>query len=156
MIRVRTTSKTSDMIQPIEAQYAPAARAPDYVASPKPDAWCSSFVNHIRLKALQCRSAARADLFRACAVLSSRPETARDAYAEALVRCLFEATGRLAILHRPGALEFSFDEAWLMRLAIAAKSGDDDSFGFLIRSRVRSYAQRNMSFLLRSLVARLD
>lgn len=144
--------KTAIDARPVD----PCVKPRPCVEQPRPEDWSVALLNIVRLKALRCRSAARTDLFRACAVLSLCKETAWDAYAEALVRCLAEATGKRLILHRPGAQEHSFDEAWLLRLIMCAREGDEDSFGFLVRSRVRASAQRNFSFLIRALVARAD
>ncbi len=109
----------------------------------------------IRVSALACRTAARTDLFEACAVLSADRETADAAHIEVLTRCLAQGLGRAPQFFRPGALEVSFDEAWLMRLLNASSTKDSDSFAFLLRSRVHRSAQRNLAFLLHRIAARL-
>ncbi|QBF30467.1 hypothetical protein CFI11_04465 [Thalassococcus sp. S3] len=107
-------------------------------------------LNHLRLTALGCRCAARADLFEACALLSSDKGQARDAYAEALIRCLGQALDNPPLFFRPGVSEVSFDEAWLMRLVAAFQGDDTASAAFLICSRVPKVHRRNLAFLAHS------
>ncbi len=108
-------------------------------------------LNALRVTALSCRSAAREDLFHACALLSTSKPTAQDAHARALFRCLTEATGRKAVFYRPGEVSLSFDEQWLIRLIMCAKAQDYDSVTFLIRSRVSPIHQRHVSFLIKGI-----
>lgn len=105
-------------------------------------------LNQVRLSALSCRVAAREDLFRACALLSSDEATAANAHLTALIRCLGQVISRPPVFYRPGVFEMSFDEAWLMRLFSAFAANDADSFHFLLRSRVSRPSQRNMAFLI--------
>ncbi|MCG3266874.1 hypothetical protein Yoon_03955 [Yoonia sp. I 8.24] len=108
-------------------------------------------LNTLRVIALECRVAAQMDLFKACALLSTQPETARDAHARALIKGLRQATSRATTFFRPGTTEISFDEAWLVQALSAIKRGDGDSFAFLIRSRVPREHQRNIGFLIRGI-----
>ena len=108
-------------------------------------------LNYVRLVALGCRSAARTDLFQACAVLSHNKTVAQSAYAETLVKCLSQALGTKPVFFAPGVQEISFDEAWLMRLIQSSHRKDHHSFRFLIRSRVPHIAQRNLAFLIHSM-----
>ena len=112
-----------------------------------PDEWWGC-LNTLRILALECRSAARTDLFKACALLSNKQDTARDAHARALMKCLDQAVAKRSVFYRPGVAELSFDEAWLMRAIIAANDADGDSLCFLIRSRVPVQYQRTISFLI--------
>lgn len=105
-------------------------------------------LNTLRLVALECRVAARTDLFKACAVLSNKEDVARDAFSRALLKCLREAISSKPVFYQPGTVALSFDEAWLMRALIAARGGDGDSLAFLIRSRVPKMYQRNIAFLI--------
>ncbi len=120
-------------------------------ASPVQDEQAKALLNHLRMIGLRCRTRARTDLFHACAALSHDSTVARTAYAEVLMRCLSQALGRQAILHRPGEAEVSFDEAWLVRLARALNSGDTASATFLLHSRVPTHARRNLVFLLQAI-----
>ena len=108
-------------------------------------------LNYVRLVALGCRSAARTDLFQACAVLSQNNTVAQSTYAETLVKCLSQALGTKPVFFAPGVQEISFDEAWLMRLIQSSHRKDYHSFRFLIRSRVPHIAQRNLAFLIHSM-----
>lgn len=108
-------------------------------------------LNALRLIALECRVAAQTDLFMACALLSNKQDTARDAFARALLKCLRQAIRQKPVFFRPGTEEVSFDEAWLMRALVAAKDGDSDSFAFLIRSRVSGMHQRHAAFLVKGI-----
>lgn len=118
-----------------------------------PDEWCG-VLNALRVVALQCRVAARTDLFEACALISNKQNTARDAFAQALFRCLREAIDHKPVFFQPGTDEMSFDEAWLLRAVMAAHAGDTDSLSFLIRSRVAKIHQRNISFLINGISRR--
>lgn len=116
----------------------------------------ADLLDELRQVALKCRSAARTDLFEACAVLSHAPNVARSAYAEALMKSLAQALGASPVLHRPGVQEVSFDEAWLLRAVQAARRGDRGSFLFLLRSRVPHAARRNLGFLILSVSERFS
>ena len=106
-------------------------------------------LTHLRITALRCRAAARTDLFHACALLSTDRNQARNAHADALMRCIGTALGKRPILFRPGEAEVSFDERWLLSLARAHARGDEGSFSFLMASRVEKWAIRNLGFLIR-------
>ena len=106
------------------------------------------FLNHLRFVALRCRARARADMFQACALLTSDKTQSIRAHAEALAQCLNEALCKRAVFFRPGTTELSFDEAWLVQLASALRRGDEDSVRFLLHSRVRPEHHRNMRFLV--------
>ncbi len=115
-----------------------------------PGTW-RGILNALRVTALECRVAARTDIFRACALISSKQDTARDAFSQALFRCLREAISSKPVFFQPGTVELSFDEAWLMRALIASRDGDGDSLAFLIRSRVPKMYQRQISFLIKGI-----
>ncbi|WP_156788428.1 hypothetical protein [Roseobacter sp. CCS2] len=117
-----------------------------------PGGWLN-MLNALRIVALKCRVAARTDLFEACALISNSPSAARDAYAQALLRCVREAVETKPVFFQPGTKEISFDEAWLIRALMAAKQGDSDSLTFLIRSRVRADHRRHISFLINGIAA---
>ena len=110
-----------------------------------------AILNQLRLVALDCRAAARDELFEACALLSVDRTIAKAAHAEAFMKCLPEAIGRAPKILRPGVEEVTFDEAWSIRLIAAADAGNCDSFDFLLRSRVAPLARRNIGFLIRSM-----
>jgi hypothetical protein len=123
--------------------------------SPRPapmlaGAW-RGVLNALRVTALDCRAAAQTDLFEACALLSNKEDTARDAFSQALLKCLRQATGTKPIFYQPGTVALSFDEAWLIRALIAQHTGDGDSFAFLIRSRVPKMYQRHIGFLIKGI-----
>jgi hypothetical protein len=120
---------------------------------PQPDitAQWRDVLNTLRVVALECRVAAQMDLFKACALLSTQPDVARDAHARALIKCLRQVTSRKTTFFQPGTTEISFDEAWLVQALSAIKRGDGDSFSFLIRSRVPREHQRNIGFLIRGI-----
>lgn len=111
------------------------------------DAWSRSFLDHLRHVAMICRVKPRTDMFEACAMLHTNRATSREAFAEALMRCLGDALGAPARLHRPGTDEMSFDELWLVQLGRASQTNDTDSLRFLISSRVERQYQRHVRFL---------
>ena len=106
------------------------------------------FINHLRFVALGCRSKARTDLFRVCAVLSSERSQSIQAYSEALMLCINDALEARAVLFRPGTREHSFDEAWLVQLANCLQRGEEASVRFLLCSRVKREYHRNLRFLV--------
>jgi hypothetical protein len=118
-----------------------------------PDEWRRA-LNGLRITALECRVAARTELFIACALLAAEKDAARDAHARALLRCLRQAIRTNPVFFRPGSAEMSFDEAWLMRALMASKAGDSDSLAFLIRSRVAPQYQRQVVFLIKGIACR--
>ena len=121
------------------------------LSRPELDDTVFAALNYLRLVALDCRSAARADLYHACAVLAHDKTVAQRAYAETLVKCLSQALGKKPVFYAPGVRTVSFDEAWLMRLVQSSAGADFDSFAFLIRSRVPHVARRNLAFLIHSI-----
>ena len=153
----------------IEEETRPLPVGPDDMNEPLPDSQATSFatprsqpgaqlsaeararLNRLRLVTLSCRSSARTDLFEACAMLSIDPWVAQTAHAEALVKCLPQVIGRQLKFFRPGTEEVSFDEAWLIALTEAVVRDDDDSFLFLLRSRVPQHARRSVGFLIRAM-----
>lgn len=119
-------------------------------ASVLPGEW-RGVLNALRVVALQCRVAARTDLFEACALISNRENTGHDAFAQALFKCLHEAVTSKPVFYQPGTVELSFDEAWLIRMLMASEQGDGDSLAFLIRSRVPKIHQRHIGFLIKGI-----
>lgn len=111
-----------------------------------------SMLNHIRLMALKCRSAARSDLFEACALLSMSRSTRSTGFADAFVRCWEQASNQRLRMHSPGVSELTFDELWIMSVARAHVHDDQSSFSFMIQSRVLPHARRNVAFLLARIV----
>lgn len=108
-------------------------------------------LSHLRVAGLACRTAARSELFKACALLQIERTRHADAFAAALVRGLPEALGQRPVFLAPGEAEVSFDEAWLLRSISAHRSGDCASFDFLIRSRIAPAARRQIGFLIAGL-----
>jgi len=104
-------------------------------------------LEHLREANLKCRAAPRANLFEACALLAYDHHDVRVSHANIMMRCLKEALGRRPRILRPGTQELSFDEAWLVELISAAGRSDEQSFAFLLRSRVEQHARRSITFL---------
>ena len=126
----------------LHVERCPAAEPPAF-----PDAVMTT-LSEIRMTALACRSAARTDIFEACALLATTRGAARDAYCQALVRCLEQALGRAPVFFRPDVVQMSFDEAWLSRLMETVRRGDEDSLAFLLRSRVGVPHRRLLGYLI--------
>ncbi len=128
------------------------------VASPAQQmpAQARGVLNALRIIAMECRAEARADVFEACALLSNERSVAQDAHARALIRCFGQVLGVRPVFYRPGTVQMSFDEAWLMRLVQCRRNGEWDSFQFLLRSRVGKDQRRNMAFLIGGVSERFD
>lgn len=107
-----------------------------------------AYLNHLRFLAMACRAKPRFELFEACALLQTDRSASRDAYAEALMRCLNEALGKPARLHRPGTEELTFDEKWLLQMGLACGRGDAASCQFLLSSRIARENRRLVGFLV--------
>lgn len=132
----------------------PAAARPTGVAAlPPADRPC---LDRIRSAAERSRSASHLDLYRACAMLSDGDALVTPGYAEALVRTLEQALQRRPRFYRPGNAEISFDEAWLMALLRALRTGDRDSATFLLHRRIRPAARRSVLFLAHGCLDRPD
>lgn len=123
---------------------------PDETAPPQFAERSRDVIRYLRFVSHRSRSSARVDLDEACALLMSNPGDAKMRHAEVLMRGLMQAIGKRPSFFSLDTTEFSFDEAWLARLFEAIENQDDDSFVFLIKSRVPVWYQRNVSFLLRS------
>lgn len=106
-------------------------------------------LNHLRIAALNCRCARRAELSEACRALSEDPVVSASAFSEALVRCLPQVFGRAVRFFSPGVTETSSEEAWLLRLIVSLRDGDDASAEFLLRSRVPGHMRQSVLFLAR-------
>ncbi|SLN51258.1 hypothetical protein PSJ8397_02680 [Pseudooctadecabacter jejudonensis] len=111
-------------------------------------------LNALRMVAMACRSAARTDLFQACALLSGERSVAQDAHARALTRGLHQALGRRPLFYRSGEVDVTFDEAWIIRAISASRTGDFDSFQFLLRSRIAKPYRRQIAFLVHAIAER--
>ncbi|MEM9715565.1 MAG: hypothetical protein AAF826_03505 [Pseudomonadota bacterium] len=107
----------------------------------------SPVVIFLRMIALQCRASARADLFKACAMLSHEPNISVQAVGDALVKCLPQALRKRPVFYAVSEQSLSFDEAWLTRLVSAISAGDTASAEFLLKSRITPEARRNVQFL---------
>lgn len=125
---------------------------PDAPPAPEVSSATLNILTDVRLAALTCRSAARTDIFKACALLSTADREVRSVFATALVRCLTQALGKTPVIFRPGVAQLSFDESWLTAALRAAQTGDDDSFTFLIHTRVPFEHRRAIGFLIRGLL----
>lgn len=123
------------------------------VAAPTVNIAPRDILGTLRSAALGCRARPRTDLFEACAMLSLTPRVSGSAFLEALMRCLDQALDHAPVFYRPGVTEVSFDEAWLLRALETANQGNNDSFSFLIRSRVPSLYHRNMRYLIAGVAA---
>lgn len=120
------------------------------------DASLLSGLNRLRLLSLRCRAARRIDVFSACALLSLDRSEVAHAFADAFLRALPQAIGKYPVFHVPGAVEMSFDEAWILRLLQAISAGQGDSIAFLIASRVRPAYRRQIGYLAKGLSEGLD
>ncbi|MEL6646095.1 MAG: hypothetical protein AAFQ05_00090 [Pseudomonadota bacterium] len=105
-------------------------------------------LNRLRFLSARCRSAARLDLFKACALLSDPPEKAGEGFATALVRTLGQALDHPPVFFAPGRKDRSFDEDWLLRVIERTASGDSESVAFLLRRRVANHHTHALAFLI--------
>lgn len=110
----------------------------------------------IRQRADAARTAARLDLFKACAVLSMREHPSAHDFADAVARTLEQALGRTPDWRAPGEPVLSFDERWLLRLIERSLACDTASVAFLISSRVQRGKRASLAYLVNGLAERLE
>lgn len=107
-----------------------------------------SFLNKLRFFATTCRASAHLDIHAACAVLDPDEARAEEAQIKTLLRVMGQALGKDVVFLRPGEDETSFDERWLIAALSAKSSGDEQSFAFLVCSRVEPSKRRIFGLLL--------
>ncbi|MCC1493097.1 hypothetical protein [Cognatishimia sp. F0-27] len=117
-------------------------------SAPEVTAGAVAFLDHLRAVFMSCRTKPHTTLFAACAALHANPAVAREAHAEALMRCLAEVLGKRPRLHAPGTVERSLDENWLIQLGLASRRNDLASLRFLLGSRIAYQHQRLVRFLI--------
>ena len=86
-------------------------------------------------------------------MLSQDPVISKNAYRESLVRCLPQIFGRAVRFLGPDVDETSPEEAWLLRLIVSLRDGDDASAEYLVRSRVPVPLRRSFLLLARGVAA---
>ena len=118
---------------------------------PQVPAHVSTMLNKIRFYATTCRASARLDIYAACAVLDPNEQRAEEAQINTLLRVMGQALGQDPIFLRPGETATSFDENWLVAALCAKAVGDEDSFAFLMLSRVERSKRRIFGLLLSGL-----
>ncbi|MEM6588836.1 MAG: hypothetical protein AAF641_10340 [Pseudomonadota bacterium] len=120
----------------------PEPQVPDYVRP---------FLNKLRFFTTTCRASAYLDIHEACAVLDPNEGRAEEAQIKTLLRVMGQALGQEPVFLRPGEDATSFDERWLIAALSARAAGDQDSFAFLICSRVEPSKRRIFGQLLAGL-----
>lgn len=105
-------------------------------------------LNHLRMAAMGCRTAARTDLFEACALLTIDGEDAKRTFVETFVKCLPDAAQSQIKWFSPGVVQMSFDEAWVMRCLSCIADDNTDNLNFLLKSRIAVSDRRYIGFLL--------
>lgn len=110
-----------------------------------------AILNKIRFYATTCRASARLDIFAACAVLNPMDPHAEALKINTLLRVMGQALGTDPVLLRPGETGTSFDERWLIAALSAKLDKDEDSFAFLILSRVEPSKRRIFALLISGL-----
>ncbi|MEO0747758.1 MAG: hypothetical protein AAFZ10_05220, partial [Pseudomonadota bacterium] len=87
----------------------------------------------------------------ACAVLDPNETRAEAAQINTLLRVMGQALGKEPVFLRPGVETTSFDERWLIAALMAKTAGDEDSFAFLLLSRIEHSKRRIFALLLSGL-----
>lgn len=112
------------------------------------DGKAQDVLNRLRLCAMECRVAARTDLFEACALLSLEGEDAKRTFISTFIKCFSDAVHAQIKWYQPGAAELTFDEAWVLRCLASIEAKDSSSLAFLLRSRVTPADRRYIGYLL--------
>lgn len=89
-------------------------------------------------------------------VCSLKTPSSPQAYGLALMRNLNAMALRPLVFHPRGAVEASFDEAWLLRLLRCLQGGDPASARLLIGGRIGHYGRRTVGWLALGLAERLE
>lgn len=105
-------------------------------------------LNRLRMSAMECRVAARTDLFEACALLTLEGEDAKRTFIATFVKCLSDAVQAPVKWYQPGTADLTFDEAWVLRCLTCISLDDTSSLAFLLRSRVSAPDRRYIGYLL--------
>lgn len=105
-------------------------------------------LNRVRFHASTCRASAYLDIYQACSVIDPTAPDAEDVQIRVLLRVLGQALDKQPTFLRPGEQSLSFDESWLIAALLARLNKDDDSFAFLIQSRVALPKRRVFGLLL--------
>jgi hypothetical protein len=116
--------------------------------SPDPVPTVPPILRYIRRASARARARARLDLFGACAMLSTERDIAARAYLDTLLRTLEQGLGRAPVIYCEACPQMSFDERWIMALLDAQGRHDQDSFAFLLCSRLPRPTRRHIGFLI--------
>ncbi|SCZ44822.1 hypothetical protein [Afifella marina] len=108
-------------------------------------------LDRLRWFVLKSLLSSQTDLERACFVLAAEPDASLERFAIAFFRAMSSKARRQLVFYRPGTRNFSTDEAWLLRLMGAWRSGDEMSVRALISWRVKPEGHRWLRFLSRGL-----
>ena len=135
------------MIQALASQTHPVQTRPSLDWAPQD----LMVLAQMRVMALSCRCDPRQNTPKACALLSLSKSVSQEAYARTLIRAFQSRGARSFTFLKPGTTVQSFDETWLLRALAAARSGDSDSFTFLLMSRFSKVDVRSFSSLIRGL-----
>ncbi|ABD56194.1 hypothetical protein [Jannaschia sp. CCS1] len=127
-----------------------ALRRPDPAPPPPPvDIDTLAF---LRMHWARSRCLARSDLFTCSTQALCTLACPVEARAIALLRALASADGLGGLhLYQLGTAELSFDERWLLAALTAGASGDTDSLTFLLNSRLKAPARRQVGALIMAL-----
>ncbi len=79
-----------------------------------------------------------------------------DGALDQLLHALPGAIGRRLTFHETGAAELSFDEAWLIGVIEAIRTGDADRYRFALLSRMRREPASRLHFLFCKVAHSLD
>ncbi|MEM6578490.1 MAG: hypothetical protein AAF678_08360 [Pseudomonadota bacterium] len=108
-----------------------------------------ALINRLRFHASFCRASSYLDIYTACQLID--PESSEEAAATTLIRILGQALDKTPVWHRPGEVEFSFDELWLAQVIESQKTSDADSHRFLIERRIPHSKRRIFGALIANL-----
>ena len=116
----------------------------------------SVWLDELRRLGLLTRGQPRCDIDCLCSRLHAEPGQPVETCALAFLRAISAAIGRPVVMHRPGARQTSFDEAWILRILSALKAEDWDSLAFNLGARLPRGSRSRIRFLAGSLAAHVD
>lgn len=140
----------SNILKNVIAMPHSALRRPDPVPLP---AWVDTeTLAFLRMHWARSRCLARSDLFTCSTETLCNLACTVEARAIALLRALACVDGLGGLhLYQLGAEEVSFDEKWLLAALDAASVHDTDSLTFLLNSRLKAPARRQVGALIMAL-----
>lgn len=111
-----------------------------------------ALLDQIREAAMTCRLARRSDTELLCALRHHDRSASAEAYLSALLRLLPVSLRGKVVFYRPGTVQRTFDENWLLRLLAVIGQDDRDSTTFALASRLPRHFHAPIRYLAHAFI----